>query len=67
MSLSNEVFDLVLEVTTLLGIMFMLPMEVTVSSFAPPLGAHLDQIGGSKEPLLSDLEENLRSSRIKGN
>ncbi|RWW05063.1 hypothetical protein GW17_00031685 [Ensete ventricosum] len=41
-------------------------MEVVVSSLVPPLEVHLDRIGRPKEPLLSNLEENLRPSRVKG-
>ncbi|RRT77563.1 hypothetical protein B296_00014752 [Ensete ventricosum] len=60
--LANKVFNLVFEVMALLGVMFMLLMEATISSPISPLGA--DQIRRPEEPLLSDLEENLYPGRI---
>ncbi|RWW70858.1 hypothetical protein BHE74_00021434 [Ensete ventricosum] len=55
--LANKVFNLVFEVMALLGVMFVLPMEATISSPVSPFEA--DQIRRPKDPLLSDLEENL--------
>ncbi|RZR99845.1 hypothetical protein BHM03_00029470 [Ensete ventricosum] len=60
--LANKVFNLVFEVMALLGVMFVLPMEATISSPVSPFEA--DQIKRPKEPLLSDLEENLYPGRI---
>ncbi|RWW28651.1 hypothetical protein GW17_00006863 [Ensete ventricosum] len=60
--LANKVFNLVFEVMALLGVMFVLPMEATISSPVSPFEA--DQIRRPKDPLLSDLEENLYPGRI---
>ncbi|RZR86939.1 hypothetical protein BHM03_00014237 [Ensete ventricosum] len=61
-----EVFNMVFEAITFLGVMYVLPIEATISSLVRPLKVPHDQIGRPKEPLLSDLEENICPSRIKG-
>ncbi|RWV95091.1 hypothetical protein GW17_00042314 [Ensete ventricosum] len=57
MSIPNEVFDIVFEVVTLLRIMYVLPVEMTVSSFVAPFRVCLDWVRGCDDPFLLDLKE----------
>ncbi|RWW06172.1 hypothetical protein GW17_00030516, partial [Ensete ventricosum] len=62
MSISNEVFNLVLEVVALLRIVSVLSVETIVSSFVVPFRVHFDWVRGCEEPFLLDLKENFRLS-----
>ncbi|RWW61174.1 hypothetical protein BHE74_00031781 [Ensete ventricosum] len=42
-------------------------METTIPSLVAPFGLCPDRVGGPKEPLVSDLEENLCPSRVERN
>ncbi|RRT39573.1 hypothetical protein B296_00045486 [Ensete ventricosum] len=57
--LSNKVFNLILQVVTLFGIVSIIPMETTIPSLVAPFSLCPDRVGGPKKSLVSDLEENL--------
>ncbi|RRT39585.1 hypothetical protein B296_00033025 [Ensete ventricosum] len=66
LALPDEVFDLVLQVMTFLRVVAVFLVETIISPIVTSLRLCPDRIGGPEEPLVSDLEEDLRTHRIEG-
>ncbi|RWW57852.1 hypothetical protein BHE74_00035324 [Ensete ventricosum] len=62
-TLTYEVFNLVLQIVALLGVMSVVAVEVAIALVVTPLSPHW--IGGFEKPFLSDLEEDLSPSRVE--
>ncbi|RRT39115.1 hypothetical protein B296_00038044 [Ensete ventricosum] len=63
----DKVFDLVLQVTTFLGVVIVFSVKAVIPSCVAPLGVRLHGTWGLQEPLFPYLEEDLCSGRIEGN
>ncbi|RZS20857.1 hypothetical protein BHM03_00053421 [Ensete ventricosum] len=63
-TLTYEVFNPVLQVVALLGVVSVVTVEATVAPVVMPLSPHW--IGGFEKLFLPDLEEDLSSSRFEG-
>ncbi|RRT68015.1 hypothetical protein B296_00006914 [Ensete ventricosum] len=61
-----EVFNLVLQVVALLGVMSVVMEEAVVASTVTFLGSSPHQVGGFEESFLLDLEEDLSPSEMLG-
>ncbi|RZR96746.1 hypothetical protein BHM03_00025800 [Ensete ventricosum] len=64
---SYEVFNLVLQVVALLGVVSVVPVEAIVASVVTFLGSSPHWVGGFEESILPDLEEDLGPGRVKWN
>ncbi|RRT39647.1 hypothetical protein B296_00023279 [Ensete ventricosum] len=62
-----EVFNLVLQIIALLGVMSVVAMEAAVVSAVPFLSSSPHRVGGFEESFLSDLKEDLNLGGVEHN
>ncbi|RWV98635.1 hypothetical protein GW17_00038504 [Ensete ventricosum] len=65
--MTYEVFNLVLQVVALLGVVSVIAVEAVVAYVVSFLGSCPHRVGGFKESFLPDLEEDLSQGRVERN